>query len=96
MSRRFARDDDWIDPYVGVRGRYNLSAKYYLTGRADIGGFTVGSQISVGASAGVGMQLSPHMFAEVNFRMLYADFEGSGVLDKTTTFGPEVVLGMNF
>ena len=35
----------WVDPIVGVAGRYDFSDRWSLEGRADIGGFGVGSQV---------------------------------------------------
>ena len=33
----------WADPYIGFGGRYKLTKAFYLTGKADVGGFGVGS-----------------------------------------------------
>lgn len=96
LNRRFARSDDWFDPYVGVRGRYQLNEKYYLLGRADIGGFGVGSDLSWQASAGIGCQLSERLFTEITYRALGTDYDHDGFVYDMITHGPEVSLGINF
>src|SRR5438552_8988166 len=39
----------WTDPYIGVGGRYKLNKVFYLTGKVDVGGFDVGSIVTVQA-----------------------------------------------
>jgi len=96
LSRGISRDDDWFDPYIGLRGHYNLNEKYYLDGRVDVGGFSIGSDFTCEAIGGVGCHLSPKMFAELNFKLLYVDYSGDGFTYRTSTFGPELLLGMTF
>jgi hypothetical protein len=96
LDRRISRTDDWWDPYVGIRGRYNLNEKFYLSAKADIGGFTVGSDVSWTAEAALGCQLSQHIYTEVAFRALGVDYEKNGLLMDTVTYGPQVTLGINF
>ena len=37
---------DWVDPFVGVRTTTQIGEKWWLTWRADIGGFSVGSDVA--------------------------------------------------
>lgn len=39
LNRSFSFYDDWFDPLIGLRGRYNLSKAFYLTAETDVGGF---------------------------------------------------------
>ncbi len=96
LSKGFTRDDDWFDPYIGLRGHYNLNKQFYLNGRIDIGGFTVGSDFTSEAVGGIGAHLSELWYLEVNFKLLYVDYHANGFFDRTTTFGPETVLGVTF
>lgn len=96
LDRSFARTDDWWDPYVGLRGRYNLNEKFYLTAKGDIGGFGVGSELSWTAEAALGYQLSRNLFTEVGYRALGVDYEKDGLTMKTVTHGPQVTLGIVF
>jgi hypothetical protein len=96
LNRRIASLEDWVDPFVGLRARYNFNDKYYLTGRADIGGFGVGADFSWHVNAGIGCQLSPSLFLEVTYRALGMDYDKNGYIYDMVTHGPEISLGKIF
>ncbi|MDC0325795.1 hypothetical protein OAM01_03450, partial [bacterium] len=50
--------DRWVDPVVGVRKIQYLSDRWFLIGRADIGGFHVGSDLSWQVEVGGGYEFS--------------------------------------
>ena len=54
LNRSFSFYDDWFDPVVGLRGRFNLNKAFYLTAESDVGGFGIGSDIAVQEYAGLG------------------------------------------
>ena len=37
-------DETWVDPVIGLRGRLNMTEKFYLSGWAMVGGFDVSSK----------------------------------------------------
>ena len=74
LSRAFALNEDWFDPYVGVRARYQFAPPWYLGAKADVGGFGVGSQITCDVYGAVGCQLSRKVFLEAGYRYLYTDY----------------------
>src|SRR6266704_5015026 len=45
LNRSFSLTERWVDPYIGIGGRYNLTKAFYLTGKVDVGGFDAGSEI---------------------------------------------------
>src|ERR1700730_16793003 len=47
LNRSFSFYDDWFDPVIGLRGRFNLDTTFYLTAESDVGGFGIGSHIAV-------------------------------------------------
>jgi uncharacterized membrane protein len=96
LDARVARTDDWFDPYVGLRGRYNLSERFYLTGKGDIGGFGVGADLTWTAEAALGCQLTRNIFAEAGYRALGVDYEQNGLTYDMITHGPQITLGINF
>jgi len=96
LDRTISRTDDWWDPYIGLRGRYNLNDKFYLLGKGDIGGFTVGCDITWTAEAALGCMLTPNVFVETAFRAWGIDYDKDGLTMDTVTFGPQVSLGVNF
>jgi hypothetical protein len=96
FDTRIARTDDWWDPYVGLRGRYNVNAKFYMTAKADIGGFGVGSDLTWSAEAALGCQVTERVFSEVGYRALAVDYEGNGLTYDMIIHGPQVTLGITF
>ncbi len=59
LNRSFSFYDDWFDPVIGLRGRFNLNKAFYLTAESDVGGFGIGSDIAVQAYAALGCQITP-------------------------------------
>ena len=96
LDTRLSRTDDWWDPFVGFRGRYYFSQATYFTGRADIGGFGVGSELAWQVNAGIGCQLSSRMFTEVTYRLYKVNYRNDGLIFDVLTHGPELSLGINF
>jgi hypothetical protein len=86
----------WVDPYLGIGGRYQLSKPFYLTGKADVGGFDVGSIITVQGYGGLGYQYNRNIYAELGFRFLYYDYDSDGYLYKVWTYGPQLTVGVQF
>jgi hypothetical protein len=96
LNRTFARGDDWWDPYIGLRARYNFSPAIYLIGRADIGGFGVGSDLMWQAEAALGIQLTRSIHAELGYRALSFDYNRDGLAYDTITHGLQITTGIEF
>jgi hypothetical protein len=96
LDTSFARTDDWFDPYIGLRARYNLSKAFYLTGKADVGGFGVGSDVTTQVSGALGCQITRNIFSEVGYRYLYIDYQQNDFLYRVSMQGAELTLGINF
>lgn len=87
---------DWVDPFVGFRGQWNLTEQLYLAGRADIGGFGVGSELTWQASAALGWQINPSWSAEAGYRYLSPDFEDGDFTYEVASNGFFLSLGYTF
>ena len=96
LDAKVSRTDDWWDPYVGVRARYNFNDKFYLTAKGDIGGFGVGCDVTWTAESALGCQITPNMFAELGYRAIGVDYDKDGLIMDTVTHGPQLTLGINF
>jgi hypothetical protein len=57
LNRSFSLYENWVDPIIGLRGRFNLTRAFYLTGESDVGGFGIGSDIACQAQAALGCQI---------------------------------------
>lgn len=96
LNKGYGLTEYWADPYIGVAGRYKLSKPFYLTGKVDVGGFDVGSIITVQAYGALGCQVTRSIYSEVGFRYLYDDYDSGGYLYKVSTYGPQITAGIVF
>jgi hypothetical protein len=70
----------WVDPVVGFRLKAALSRAAYLTAKADIGGFGLGSELSWQLFGGLGLNLSPRVFTVFGYRHLDVDYRNNGLI----------------
>jgi hypothetical protein len=99
LNRSFSFYDDWFDPVIGLRGRFNLTKAFYLTAESDVGGFGIGSDIAVQAYGALGCQLTRHIYSEVGYRYLYDEFRDESAGDflyKMSLHGAQITAGINF
>jgi hypothetical protein len=96
LNRSFSFYDDWFDPLVGLRGRFNLGKAFYLTAESDVGGFGIGSDIAVQAYAALGCQITRNIFSEVGYRYFYDDFRDTNFLYQLSLHGAQITVGLNF
>ena len=87
----------WIDPFVGGRWLWEISEKWNLILRGDIGGFGVGSDLTWNLVGLIDFQPWKYVSLFGGYRVLYQDFEDGSGADKfkfdATMHGP--VLGLN-
>jgi len=89
-------NERWVDPYVGFAARYNLSKAWYLTGKADIGGFGLGSELTWQAYGALGCQVTRFIFVEAGYRYLYTDYNHGGFVYDVTQSGAQITAGITF
>jgi hypothetical protein len=85
-----SKDRDWVDPYVGVRARYNLTDEVYLGARGDIGGFGVGSDLTWQAFGGLGYVINDSVTIEAGYRHLDIDYDHDDFIMDMAISGPMV------
>jgi hypothetical protein len=96
LNKGYGLTEYWTDPYIGVAGRYKLSKPFYLTGKVDVGGFDVGSIVTVQAYGAIGCHVTRRIYSELGFRYLYDDYESGDYLYKVSTYGPQFTAGIEF
>ena len=96
LNRRFARVDDWFDPYIGLRARYQISKAFYTKFRGEVGGFGVGSDLMWQVEGSVGVNITRSIFTEVGYRALSFCYDNDGFLFDTITHGPQITTGVRF
>jgi hypothetical protein len=96
LSQTLSKDDNWFDPYVGLRGRYNFNKTYYTAVRGEIGGFGVGADLMWEVEGVVGINLTRSIFTEIGYRALGGNFEENDFRFETVMHGPQITTGITF
>jgi hypothetical protein len=96
LNARAARTDDWWDPFVGLRARYNFNDRFYLTGKGEVGGFGVGSDFTWQTEAALGCQLSKRVFTEIGYRAFGVDYQKDGLTYDVIMHGAQITMGIQF
>ncbi|PTX95121.1 hypothetical protein DB345_12570 [Spartobacteria bacterium LR76] len=91
-----SNDQWWVDPILGFRGQVNFTRWLYLHAQADVGGFGAGSQIAWNVMAGVGINFTRNVFAEVGYRYMYVDYTNSDFFYLMNFYGIYSAIGLKF
>lgn len=105
LGLRTKKSADWTDPFIGLRMNADLTERWNLFTEADVGGFGLGSKVSVNAQAYLGYRMT--MFGHptilrAGYRLLYQDYENddfTGVNKfrwDVSQHGPVIGLSMRF
>jgi hypothetical protein len=93
-------EEDWIDPIVGGQVAMDLTPKWELVARGDVGGFGVGSDFQWNVLGGLTYRFHPTTNVFLGYRALYQDYEtGSGrerFLWDITQHGPLLALELTW
>jgi len=95
-------DEGWVDPIVGMRWTRELSDRWDLRLRGDLGGLGIGSDFTWSASASALYSMSDRFVLEVGYRTLDVDYDNGKASDQgffaydTTTHGPLLGLLIKF
>ena len=86
----------WVDPIIGLRGRYYMSPLFFLNGYGDIGGFGAGSEFSWQVLGTLGIQAARWCDVQLGYRALGFEYEGSRGNQELTTHGPIIGATIRF
>jgi hypothetical protein len=89
-------EESWVDPMVGVKGRFNITPKVYLNGWAMAGGFGVASDFAWDLLGGVGYQFNDTFSAVLGYRALGVDYENGDFVYDIIQHGPITGLVIRF
>jgi hypothetical protein len=96
LHQSIARQDDWFDPYLGLRGRYNFNKTFYTAVRGEIGGFGVGADLMWEVEGVLGINLTRSIFTELGYRALGGNYENDGFRFDAVMHGPQITTGITF
>jgi hypothetical protein len=84
----------WIDPLIGITGRYRASDRWSLFGTLEVGGFGVGADTEWSVMAGATYNISERVGLSFGWRHLEVDYSETGVVFDVQQSGP--ILGATF
>ncbi len=87
---------DWVDPVLGARMRYNANKGIFFSLKGDAGGFGVGSQLTYQIYAGVGKEFKTRYAVMLGYRYLYVDYKSGGFVYDVHMSGPLLGFKINF
>ncbi|WP_157961718.1 hypothetical protein [Acuticoccus kandeliae] len=82
--------DTWVDPLIGIKGRYDFTDRFFVTGWGMIGGFGVSSEFMWDAWGGLGYQISNNFSAVVGYRGMGVDYKDDGFKYDIIEHGPVI------
>ena len=85
---------DWIDPLIGVAGRYQLSDQWTLFGALEAGGFGVGADSEWSVLAGATWQVNDRFGVSFGWRHLEVDYRETDVVFDVAQSG--LVIGATY
>ena len=94
--RSASGSQDWIDPFVGLRIRHQLSDRWSIWLRGDYGGFEVSSDEYWQVIAGIGYKLSEHTTLALAYRIMSVDYHQGNFNYDTQMEGPNLGLIFKF
>jgi hypothetical protein len=95
-SREIEHGENWVDPIIGYRTRYDFESGVFLTHFAQVGGFGVGSDLTWDAFGGIGYQFNESVSAIAGYRHLEVDYEHAGFVFDVEMSGPVVGMTIHF
>lgn len=89
---------EWVDPFVGMRARYNFTDRLYAVAKADIGGFGVSSDLVWTAYGALGYHVTKSGLTtiEVGYKHMAVDYTRGGFTYDMATSGPMIIFGTKF
>ncbi|SDE71871.1 hypothetical protein [Ruegeria marina] len=91
---RSSSSADWVDPIIGVAGRYRINDRWVLFGSADIGGFGVGSDMQWSVQTGANYSFTDRVSLSVGWRYMSVDYQDNGIVFDVSQSGP--LIGATF
>lgn len=89
-------DKSWVDPIIGFRAQWNITDRWFLAGKSDIGGFGVGSDLAWTLQATVGYNFTDTISAELGYRYMHTDYEDGAFIYDMAEAGIYTGLNIRF
>ena len=94
LGSPYTDGETWVDPMIGVKGRWQGNSPWYLTGWGMVGGFGVSSDIDWDVMAGAGYEIRDWVSVVAGYRAAGVDYQDGSFIWDTVMHGP--ILGAVF
>ncbi len=94
--RRASGSRTWIDPFIGLRLRHQISDRWTLWFRGEYGGFGVSSDEYWQAIAGISYRIGEHTSLALAYRIIAVDYDRGNFQYDTEMSGPNLGLVFRF
>lgn len=75
-NRSINSTEQWLDPYVGIKGRTNIhNSNFYLVGAISIGGLGMNSDFFYDTNVNIGYQWTKTIGTAIGFRQYKLDYD---------------------
>ena len=97
LADRVIEDNqNWVDPMIGVKGRFDLGAGFFLNGVGQVGGFGAASDLTWDVFGGVGYQFNDMISAVAGYRHLEVDYKHGDFKYDVQMSGPIIGATIHF
>jgi hypothetical protein len=96
LALQASGSEDWWDPFIGANIRAPLGEKWSFRGRADIGGFGVGSDLAWQLEALFEWRMSARASLQLGYRAIDIDYEKDGFVYDVLIQGPQAGVTFRF
>lgn len=86
-GRTFQDGRTWVDPVIGLSGRYDITDRLYAKGQGIVGGLA-SSDVTWDASATIGFEVIDEIDLYAGFRSMGVDFNDKGFVFDMNYYGP--------
>jgi hypothetical protein len=89
-------DRSWVDPVLGARAFFDLGKRWTIHGRADVGGFGLGSELTYQLLGTLRFELFERASAAIGYRWMHIDYDHDDVDFSLDYYGPIVGIVIGF
>lgn len=95
-KQHIEHNENWVDPVIGLHGRYQFDNGIFVLSLSQVGGFGVGSHLTWDTFGGVGYQFNDSVSAIAGYRHLEVDYENDGFVFDVEMSGPVIGATIRF
>lgn len=89
-GREIEDNENWVDPVIGVKGRFDFGHGLFLYGMGNVGGFGVASDLTWDVFGGLGYRFNETFSAIAGYRHLEVDYSHEAFKFDVELSGPVI------